>query len=240
MKVILQGRFDPPLEPKKKKIVVGCLLNPFPTELSQRSYVLGDSIVGNECLEVHKQQCAAIKNCDEKKVVSAAIPKSKVFAPMHAGFYHHENRIMKPKIFYSEFSSPKELQKKSACSMKTNSSVLQCKIGESVVSKYICMPIEHEKLTAKNGEKSLLELTGDANRSKDEDAPDVVCGLSLMSLEVTRDGTIASSTGQCCNIFQSVCKIQDKVASPMLLVQIWCMHYLFLHGRFLPHIICNG
>jgi hypothetical protein len=64
-------------------------------------------------------------------------------------------------------------------------------------------PIEHEKLAAKNGEKSLLDLPGDANRSKDEDAPDVVCGL--VSLEVTRDGTIDSSMRQHCIIVQSEC-----------------------------------
>jgi hypothetical protein len=36
-------------------------------------------------------------------------------------------------------------------------------------------------------------------------------GLSLMSREVTHDGTIAISTGQRCNIFQSKCKIKEKV-----------------------------
>jgi hypothetical protein len=56
------------LESKKKKIVVDCFINPFPTELSQRPS-WGDSIVGNKCLEVHKQKCVTIKNCD-KKVVS--------------------------------------------------------------------------------------------------------------------------------------------------------------------------
>jgi hypothetical protein len=73
------------------------------------------------------------------------------------------------------------------------------------------MLIEHEKLAAENGEKSLLELPGDANRSKYEDASDVVHGLSLMSLEVTREDNVATSMGQHCNIFQLECKIQDKV-----------------------------
>jgi hypothetical protein len=36
-------------------------------------------------------------------------------------------------------------------------------------------------------------------------------GLSLMSHEVTRNGTISISIGQQCNIFQSECKIKEKV-----------------------------
>jgi hypothetical protein len=68
-------------------------------------------------LEAHKQKCATIKNCDNK-VVSATIPKHKVFAPMHADLYHHEKRIMKHKNFSSEFSSPKVLGKKFVCSME--------------------------------------------------------------------------------------------------------------------------
>jgi hypothetical protein len=144
-------------------------------------------------------------------VVSAAIPKPKVFDPMHDDLYHHEKRIMKPKNFPSELSSTRELEKKSVCSMEKNSSVLQCKIDEPVVYQYICMPIEHEKLAAENGENSLLELPSDANRSKDKDAHDVVRGLSLMSPEAMCHGTIATSTVQRCNIFQPECKIQDKV-----------------------------
>jgi hypothetical protein len=40
-----------------------------------------------------------------------------------------------------------------------------------------------------------LELPGDANESKDEDASDAVHDLSLMSLEVKHDGTIVTSMG---------------------------------------------
>jgi hypothetical protein len=44
------------------------------------------------------------------------------------------------------------------------------------------MSIMLEKLAAKSGEKSSLKLLGGDNESKDEGAPDVVHGLSLMSL----------------------------------------------------------
>jgi hypothetical protein len=148
MKVILQGRFDPLLK-SEKKIVTGYLLNPFPTELSQ-CLSCGDSIAGNECLEVHKQQCSTIKNCDKKKVFSAAIPKNKVYLLLcMLTSIITKKRIIKPKNFSSEFSSPKELGKKSASSMKTNSSVLQCKIDKSVVSKYSCILLSMRSLLLK-------------------------------------------------------------------------------------------
>jgi hypothetical protein len=118
---------------------------------------------------------------------------------------------MEKTIISSKFPRDDQHGQKPACSIKKNSSVLQCKIDEPVVSEYLCMPIEHEKLAAESCEKSLVEQPGDANESKDEDAPDVVRALSLMSLEATHDDTIATSTVQCYNIFQSESKIQDKV-----------------------------
>jgi hypothetical protein len=72
-------------------------------------------------LEVQKQQCVTIKNCDKKNVICAAIPKPKVFAPMH-----HKKRIMKLENFSSDLSSPKKPGKKFVVSIETNSSVLQC------------------------------------------------------------------------------------------------------------------
>jgi hypothetical protein len=83
MKAILQHRFDPPLE-SKKMIVAGCILNPFPTEVSQCSS-WGDSIVGDECLHVSKQQHDTINDFDKKKIFSAAVPKCKkvLGSPIH-------------------------------------------------------------------------------------------------------------------------------------------------------------
>jgi hypothetical protein len=40
---------------------------------------------------------------------------------------------------------------------------------------------------------------------------DHVVHLPLMSCEVTQDGTVAISTGQRCNIFQTECKIKENV-----------------------------
>jgi hypothetical protein len=75
------------------------------------------------------------------------------------------------------------------------------------------MSIEHEKLASPSGEKSLLELTCDANESKDEDTAEVVSGLSLMSLEVTCGGTISTSSWQRYNIFSRRAKFKIRYAN---------------------------
>ena len=46
---------------------------------------------------------------------------------------------------------------------------------------------------------------------KMEDTNDASDGLSMLAKEVCSDGTVASTKGQRSNIFQSECKIQDKV-----------------------------
>jgi hypothetical protein len=60
-------------------------------------------------------------------------------------------------------------------------------------------------------EQQVLKSSCDANVESLFDIGDDVVGLSLMSREVTCDGTIATSTGQRCNIFQSECKIKENV-----------------------------
>jgi hypothetical protein len=60
-------------------------------------------------------------------------------------------------------------------------------------------------------EQQVLESSWDADVESLFAIGDDVVGLSLMSHEVTRGGTIAISTGQRCNIFQSECKIKEKV-----------------------------
>jgi hypothetical protein len=60
-------------------------------------------------------------------------------------------------------------------------------------------------------EQQVLESSCDADVESLFAIGDDVVGLSLMSLEVTRNGTISISTGQRCNIFQSECKIKEKV-----------------------------
>jgi hypothetical protein len=75
MKVLLHRQFDHSLE-SETKIIAGCLRNPFPTKLSQHLSLV-DSIVGNECLQVHKHQDGTIKHNDKEKIVSAAIPRYK-------------------------------------------------------------------------------------------------------------------------------------------------------------------
>ena len=162
----------------------------FGSKLNERSSWV-DSVIGEECLNKLRAQ-------DAKK------------------FRHVQNKnsnspiTMEKTIISSKFPCDEQPGQKSACSIKNKSSVLQCKIDEPVVSEYLFMPTEHEKLAAGSGEKSLLELSGDANESKDEDVSDVVHGLSLMSQEVQRDGTIANMKGHRYNIFQSECKIKDE------------------------------
>jgi hypothetical protein len=62
---------------------------------------------------------------------------------------------MEKTIISSKFACDDQPGPKPACSIKKNSSVLQCKIDEPVVSEYLCMPIEHAKLAAESCEKSL-------------------------------------------------------------------------------------
>jgi hypothetical protein len=59
-----------------------------------------------------------------------------VFAPMHTDLYHYEKRIMMLENFCSEFSSPKEPEQKFVVLIENNSSVLQCKIDDLVISKF--------------------------------------------------------------------------------------------------------
>jgi hypothetical protein len=130
---------------------------------------------------------------------------------MHVDLYHYEKRIMKPEIFSLEFSSPKEPGKKSVISIEIKSSVLQCKMDDPVVSELLSLPTEHEKFASESGKNSSMELPTNADEKKIEDDADGVQGLSLMFQEVQCGGIIANANGQCNNIFQSECKIKDKV-----------------------------
>jgi hypothetical protein len=60
-------------------------------------------------------------------------------------------------------------------------------------------------------EQRVIESSCDADVESLFAIGDDVVGLSLMSREVMRNGTISTSTGQRCNIFQSECKIKEKL-----------------------------
>ena len=70
----------------------------------------------------------------------------------------------------------------------------------------------------------------------------------MMARDVHSDGTAVMVKGQRSNVFQSECKIQDKVCKLIIdgdsftnaISQTWCMLYLCLFGDFLHHAICNG
>jgi hypothetical protein len=70
----------------------------------------------------------------------------------------------------------------------------------------------------------------------------------MLAQGVQSDGTVVQVNEQCSSIFQSQCKIQDKVCKLIIdggsftnvLVQIWLLHYLYLCGGFQYHVICNG
>jgi hypothetical protein len=70
MKVMLQHRFDPPLQAKKKIAIVDGIkfLDAKQTVCSSWN----GPIVGNECLEVTSQQFVTIKYFNEKKVIDGA------------------------------------------------------------------------------------------------------------------------------------------------------------------------
>src|SRR6266498_1840352 len=79
------------------------------------------------------------------------------------------------------------------------------------------------------------------NDPKFEDVEVVSHGLSLMSQEVQRDGTIANVKGQRCNIFQSEYKIQQKVCNLIIdggsftnAISSDLVHALSLSTRRLP------
>ena len=78
-----------------------------------------------------------------------------------------------------------------------------------------------------------------------DDTDDASDGLSMMARDVHSDGTAVMVKGQRSNVFQSECKIQDKVCKLIIdgdsftnaISQTWCMLYLCLFGDFLHHAI---
>ena len=92
---------------------------------------------------------------------------------------------------------------------------------------------------------SSYDSQSDINNDDKDDPSD---GLSMMARDVHSDGTAVMVKGQCSNVFQSECKIQDKVCKLIIdgdsftnaISQTWCMLYLCLFGDFLHHAICNG
>jgi hypothetical protein len=104
--------------------------------------------------------------------------------------------------------------------IETMNKLLHCKNKKVVASENLALVNLHEKEsnTIKNHEEmvvaefaeispiveqQVLESSCDANVESLFAIGDDIVGLSLMSHEVTCDGTIAISTGQRCNIFQS-------------------------------------
>jgi hypothetical protein len=97
----------------------------------------------------------------------------------------------------------------------------------------------------------VIHSAGDANIGPliDADIDTTVNGLSMMAHEVQCDGTSANVNGQRSSIFQSKCKIQDKVCKLITdggsftnAISSDVVHSLSLYTQRLPtpHIICNG
>jgi hypothetical protein len=91
------------------------------------------------------------------------------------------------------------------------------KIKKVVASENLASVNLYEKQsnTIENYEEMVVaefvEISCDADLESLFAIGDDVVGLSLMSREVTRDGTISISTGQRCNILKSECKIKEMV-----------------------------
>lgn len=109
-------------------------------------------------------------------------------------------------------SPPIALQKESVCAMAmkklatTNcDSVLLAKLAKYDVQDDISVAS-----TEKSSLTSCLHID-DFNKPTSEDMDNTLTGFSLTSKEVQRNGNPANRNGQRSNIFQSECKIQDKV-----------------------------
>jgi hypothetical protein len=136
----------------------------------------------------------------------------------------------KAAIITSEFSSPKQLTKNCASSIAKISSQNYVKQVASHFSTIFCPLTAHEQLSApvddareKDSTSKLVdqEIEGTTSNASSHDnhcdsiiidiVDDATNGLSMLAQEVQSDGTAINVKGQWSNIFQSECKIQDKV-----------------------------
>jgi hypothetical protein len=192
MKVMLQCRFDPPLKAKKIVVVDGTKF--LDTKQTVRS-AWSDSIVGNGCLKVTSQQFVAIKYFDKKKVVESVDQNKK---SMNA----------------AKISSSKQCEKKSSAIAST-AIFSPCKDDSN---NYSTSAIEMTKNVSKHAENScthveqVVQSSCDASTEHHVDTiDDASNGLSMLAQGVQSDGTTVQVKGQRSSIFQSQCKIQDKV-----------------------------
>jgi hypothetical protein len=103
---------------------------------------------------------------------------------------------------------------------------------------------QHAEISCTHVEQ-VVQLSCDASTEHHVDTiDDASNGLSMIAQS---DGTAVQVKGQCSSIFQSQCKIHDKVCKLIIdgggfinvLVQIWVLHYLYLYKGFQRRVICN-
>jgi hypothetical protein len=193
MKVMLQRQFDLPLKAKKKIAVVDGTKF-LDTKQTVRS-CWSDSIVANECLEVTSQPFMTIKYFDKKKVVHGA----------------NQN---KRSTNAAKLSLSKQCEKKSSAIASTKI-FSPCKDDRN---NYSTAAIEVTKNVSQHGEISctheeeVAQSSCDASTEHHVDTiDDASNGLSMLAHGVQSDGTTVQVKGQCFSIFQSQCKIHDKV-----------------------------
>jgi hypothetical protein len=161
---------------------------------TRSGYVMGD--------EFHPlvNQQSSMPKCDPKK-------KAAVGDQNFLGSTKQHNKHCSPS--FSEICSPHKEHKKKSAAVKGDEN-RGAHVAES--SSPAKQP-GNNCATAIDTRKELsTSLTIHApNEPLPTDNIDSLNGLSLMSHEVTRNGTIAISMGQRCNIFKSECKIKEKV-----------------------------
>ena len=106
-------------------------------------------------------------------------------------------------------------------------------------------PVEIPQVSSKLGLQTSAPSNDNLCDSIADASDDTPNGLSMSAHVVHSDGTTVDVKGQRSNIFQSECKIQDKVCKLIIdgdsftnaISQTWCMLYLCLFGDFLHHAI---
>jgi hypothetical protein len=126
------------------------------------------------------------------------------------------NKKVKVVAASSPLCSPNHYEVKSAPSNIENMKITHAEIFTSIAA-IIPSPKEHQKVlpcTTRSHEKEQVvqsSRVADNEPHIDDIVNNISTGLSLMSQEVHRDGSIAIVKGQRSNIFQSECNIKDKV-----------------------------
>jgi hypothetical protein len=190
--------------------------------------MLDTSSATHRCVHVMEQKIAAM-NCE---------PKKKAVADQNfLGFnkQHHKHYSCS----FSEICAhPKEQKVKSGAVKGDGNRGLAIAESSSPapqLGKNCASAVD----TANEVSKGLTDHV--SNEPVPVDPIEALSGLSLMSQEVQRDGTIATVKGQRSNIFQSECKIHDKVCKLIIdggsftnVISSDLVHALSLSTRRLP------